>query len=73
MKQPPVNLVLQTARTEIFKFIYTVKQSSNISSVVMDGIVSDVLADLRKSAMTELLNDMNQPPEQAEQDGENSE
>lgn len=58
--QPPLNLILQTAKSELNSAVFNIQHRYKISSAMMEGIVAENLVTLKQLAMEELLNDMNQ-------------
>lgn len=57
---PPLTLVIQTARAEIIKATGSVMQKYNIPASVMDGILSGVQSDIRAQIPLEIIRDLPQ-------------
>lgn len=56
--QPPLSMVLQSARMDMLKAANSVMQTYGLPPCLMDGIVSGLLADIRAQAQAELIRDL---------------
>lgn len=65
--QPPLSMVLQSARMEMLKAANGVMQTYGLPPCLMDGIVSGLLADIRAQSSSELVRDIQNS---ANKDGE---
>ena len=56
--QPPLSMVLQSARMEMLKAANGVMKTYGLPPCLMDGIVSGLLADIRAQVSSELVKDI---------------
>lgn len=56
--QPPLSVVLQSARMEMLKAANEVMQTYGLPPCLMDGIVSGLLADIRMQSASEIVRDL---------------
>lgn len=68
--QPPLSMILQSARMEMLKATNGVMQSFGIPPCLMDGIISGLLADIRAQSSAELVRDLEQQSKEGESENE---
>ena len=56
--QPPLSMVLQSARMEMLKAANGVMQTYGLPPCLMDGIISALLADIRAQSSSEIVRDI---------------
>ena len=56
--QPPLSMVLQSARMEMIKAANGVMQTYGLPPCLMDGIISALLADIRAQSSSEIVRDI---------------
>lgn len=56
--QPPLSMVLQTAKMELMKTTNNVMQSYGLPPCLMDGLISSLLADIRAQESGEIVRDI---------------
>lgn len=68
--QPPLSMVLQSARMEMLKAVNGVMQTYGLPPCLMDGIVSGLLADIRAQSSSELVRDIQNSAKDGETENE---
>lgn len=68
--QPPLSMVLQSARMEMLKATNGVMQSYGLPPCLMDGIVTGLLADIRAQSSSELVRDIQNTAKEGESENE---
>lgn len=54
MNERPLVLVMEDAKNVLLNTVITVKEQTGLPSSILDGIVSGILADLRKDSCSEI-------------------
>lgn len=68
--QPPLSMVLQSARMDMLKAANGVMQTYGLPPCLMDGIVSGLLADIRAQSSSELVRDIQNSAKDGEAENE---
>lgn len=68
--QPPLSMVLQSARMEMLKAANSVMQAYGLPPCLMDGVVSGLLADIRAQSISELVRDIQNSAKGGESENE---
>lgn len=56
-KVKPLSIIIEEARTQTFTSIYEVTQKTRLPAYLMEGIIIEVLAEVRKQKNIEIAND----------------
>ena len=54
MNERPLVLVMEDAKNILLNTVITIKEQTGLPSSILDGIVSGILADLRKDSCSEI-------------------
>ncbi len=54
MNERPLVLVMEDAKNALLNTVITIKEQTGLPSSILDGIVSGILADLRKDSCSEI-------------------
>lgn len=54
MNERPLVLVMEDAKNVLLNTVITIKEQTGLPSSILDGIVSGILADLRKDSCSEI-------------------
>lgn len=54
MNERPLVLVMEDAKNVLLNTVITIKEQTGLPSPILDGIVSGILADLRKDSCSEI-------------------
>lgn len=54
MNERPLVLVIEDAKNVLLNTVITIKEQTGLPSSILDGIVSGILADLRKDSCSEI-------------------
>lgn len=54
MNKRPLVLVMEDAKNVLLNTVITIKEQTGLPSSILDGIVSGILADLRKDSCSEI-------------------
>lgn len=54
MNERPLVLVMEDAKNVLLNTVITVKEQTGLPSSILDGILSGILADLRKDSCSEI-------------------
>lgn len=68
--QPPLSMVLQSARMEMLKATNGVMQTYGLPPCLIDGIISGLLADIRAQSSSELVRDIQNSAKDGETENE---
>lgn len=54
MNERPLVLVMEDAKNVLLNTVITIKEQTGLPSSILDGIISGILADLRKDSCSEI-------------------
>ena len=55
----PISLKIENAKGNVLSVLNDVSVEYNLPAFILEGIISDILSDVRSQAKIELLNDVN--------------